>query len=150
MTAIEAFPTSLAAKIARVSVDTLENWRRRQILLPSVATTARGRGASCGYTFRDLVAIRVLVALRDAGIDPRGLRRVVDYLRHRKGLSATDALASTLLITDGHDVYELDGSTFPTSALRRPGQTVFHGVVLDILVAELQRDTRAAVKTKAA
>lgn len=149
MTIEEPFPTTLAAKIARVSVETLENWRRRQILQPSGAMTSRRGGPACGYTFRDLVAIRVLVALSEGGIDLRALRRVVDYLGKRKGLSATDAIASTLLITDGHDVYEIDGNT-PVSALRRPGQTVFHGVVLDTLVAEVQRDTRAALKTRAA
>jgi DNA-binding transcriptional MerR regulator len=142
----DGFPSALAARLARVSVETLENWRQRKILSPSgVPTRGRG-GARCTYSFRDLVAIRVLVALREGGIDPRALRRVVEYLRGRKGLSATEAIASTLLITDGHDVYEIDGSIPPMSALRRPGQTVFHGVVLDTLVTELQRDTRKALK----
>jgi DNA-binding transcriptional MerR regulator len=140
--ATETFPTLVAAKIARVSAKSLMNWKERGILMPSVET---GPSRPCFYTFRDLVAIRVLVALREGGIDPRGLRRVVDYLRKRKGLSSTEALASTLLITDGHDVYEVDGEA-SISALRRPGQAVFHGVVLDTLVSELQRDARAAMK----
>ena len=125
---------------------TLANWNRRGILVP---TLAAGPRAERFYTFRDLVAIRVLVALRDGGIDPRGLRRVVEYVRRRKGLSATEALASTVLITDGHDVYEQDGST-TLSALRMPGQTVLHLVPLGSLVSELQRDASAIAKATAA
>ncbi len=139
----EAFPTVIAAKIARVTPSTLDNWNRRSILVPTLES---GTGpAPRLYTFRDLVAIRVLVALRDAGIDPRGLRRVVEYLRKRKGLSATDALASTILITDGRDVFELEG-TASISALLRPGQAAFHGVVFHTIVGEVQRDVRAATE----
>ncbi len=139
----QAFPTNLSAKLTRVSPKTLTNWNTREILVASLASGDRAKPRL--YTFRDLVAIRVLVALRDGGIDPRGLRRVVDYLRKRKGISATDALASTVLVTDGHDVYEVDG-TSSVSALRMPGQTVLHLVPLATLVSELQRDTRAALK----
>ena len=121
---------------------TLENWRKRDVLVPTIATGPAPSPRR--YTFRDLVAIRVLVALRDGGIDPRGLRKVVEYLRKRKGLSATEALASTVLVTDGHDVYEVDGAT-SVSALRMPGQTVLHLVALDSLVSELQRDARAVM-----
>jgi DNA-binding transcriptional MerR regulator len=138
-----SYPTPIAAKVAGVTADTLDNWARRGILVPTTATGPKPQPRL--YTFRDLVAIRVLVALREAGIDPRGLRRVVEYLRKRKGLSATDALASTLLVTDGHDVYEVDGSA-SISTLRKPGQAVFHVVALDSLVSEVQRGARAAMK----
>ena len=134
------FPRATAAKIARIPLTTLDNWNRRGILSPS-GETARPANA-CRYTFRDLVAIRVLVALRNAGIDLGGLRRVVEYLRKRKGLSAAEALASTVLITDGHDVYEqLDGA-ISVSALQKPGQAVFL-IPLGCLVGEVQRDARA-------
>jgi DNA-binding transcriptional MerR regulator len=140
------FTTATAAKITHVSRMTLENWRKRDVLNPTVSTGPAP--APRLYTFRDLVAIRVLVALRDAGIDLGGLRRVVDYLRKRKGLSATDALASTVLVTDGHDVYEVDeiNGAVSVSVLRMPGQTVLHLVPLGPLVSELQREARAAMK----
>jgi len=140
VTPSERYPTPLAAKVAGVTADTLDNWARRGILVPTTVTGPRPQPRL--YTFRDLVAIRVLVALREAGIDPRGLRRVVEYLRKRKGLAATEALASTVLITDGHDVYEVDGSA-SISTLRKPGQAVLHLVALDALVSEVQRDARA-------
>jgi DNA-binding transcriptional MerR regulator len=140
MTTYETFTSAVTAKIARVTLATLDNWSRRGILAPSIAAPAPHPRR---YTFRDLVAIRVLVALRDAGIDLGGLRRVVEYLRKRKGLSATEALASTVLITDGRDVYEVEEDV-RISALRKPGQAVFHVVALSTLVSEIQRDARAA------
>lgn len=140
MTTSGSYPSPIAAKVAGVPVTTLDNWNKRGILVPTIATGPKPQPRL--YTFRDLVAIRVLVALRDAGIDPRGLRRVVEYLRKRKGLSATEALASTVLITDGHDVYEVDGAA-SISAFRKPGQAVLHLVSLDSLVREIQRDARA-------
>jgi hypothetical protein len=69
----------------------------------------------------------------------------VEYLRKRKGLSATEALASTSLVTDGHDVFELEGDV-TLSALRRPGQRVVFVVPFDELVTELQIKARAALQ----
>jgi DNA-binding transcriptional MerR regulator len=141
MTTPETFTSANTAKIARVTLATLDNWSRRGILAPSITAPAPHPRR---YTFRDLVAIRVLTALRDAGIDLGGLRRVVDYLRKRKGLSATEALVSTVLITDGHDVYEVEEDV-PISALRKPGQAVFHVIALGTLVREVQHDARAVL-----
>ena len=140
---IGAFPRLLAAKVTGVTPATLDNWNSRGILDSTVAPGPPPQARL--YTFRDLVAIRVLVELREAGIDPRGLRRVVEYLRKRKGLSATEALASTSLVTDGHDVFELEGDV-TLSALRRPGQRVVFVVPFDELVTELQIKARAALQ----
>ena len=140
---IGAFPRLLAAKVTGVNPATLDNWNSRGILDSTIAPGPTPQARL--YTFRDLVAIRVLVELREAGIDPRGLRRVVEYLRKRKGLSATEALASTSLVTDGHDVFELEGDV-TLSALRRPGQRVVFVVPFDELVTELQIKARAALQ----
>ena len=140
---IGAFPRLLAAKVTGVTPATLDNWNSRGILDSTIAPGPPPQARL--YTFRDLVAIRVLVELREAGIDPRGLRRVVEYLRKRKGLSATEALASTSLVTDGHDVFELEGDV-TLSALRRPGQRVVFVVPFDELVTELQIKARAALQ----
>jgi DNA-binding transcriptional MerR regulator len=137
----EGFPTPVAAKLTGVSVKTLENWDSRAFLKPTIAE-AGGRGVSRIYSFRDVIAIRVVCELRDAGISLSSLRRVVKYLRARKGLSANEALASTSLVTDGHDVFELEGKV-TLSALRRPGQRVVFVVPFDELVTELQAKARA-------
>lgn len=137
----EGFPTPVAAKLTQVSVGTLENWDHRGFLKPSIRA-ARGHGVARVYSFRDLIAIRVADDLRSKGINVRALARVVDYLRKRKGLSASDVLASTMLVTDGHDVYEVDGDA-RVSTLRHPDQSVLM-VPLGRLVAQIQASMLAA------
>jgi len=135
----EAFPSSLASKLTGVSTTNLENWARRGVLTPSI-TAARTHGVSRVYSFRDLVAIRTIGELQRAGFTVRQIGRVVDYLRKRKGLSTADVLASTLLVTDGHDVYEADGEA-RTSTYRKPGQAVLL-LPLGFYVMELEKGAR--------
>ncbi len=136
----DGFITEVAAKLGGVSTDVLENWYNSKLLRPSIP--APRRGVSRRYTFRDVIAIRVLRELRAGGIAGESLRRVLKYLRSRRGLSATEVLASTSLITDGHDVYEVEGDVL-LSTLRRPGQRLLFVLALDELVTELQTKARA-------
>jgi DNA-binding transcriptional MerR regulator len=140
--AAEGFPTPIAAKLTGVSMGNLDKWYRTGFLIPSVAD-APSRGVSRVYGFRDLVAIRVVLELRDQGISLQSLRRVVEYLCSRKGLTSTsEALASSTLISDGEDVYEVEGDA-RISALRRPGQRMLLMVPLGELVTELRAKARA-------
>jgi DNA-binding transcriptional MerR regulator len=135
------FTTEIAAKLAGVTRATLENWDRSGFLSPSVP--AKRRGVSREYSFRDVVAIRVARELKQEGIPLQALRKVVAYLcARRTGLTPSDALASTSLISDGRDVYEIEGDV-STSTLRRPGQRMLLMVPLGELVAELQAKARA-------
>jgi hypothetical protein len=70
------------------------------------------------------------------------LRRVVAYLRARDGLSATDVLARTNLVTSGDDVYEVDGDiTLHVPSGQR--MMVHVTIPLDQVVLEVQRKARA-------
>lgn len=140
MVAPDGVVIEVAASLGGVTRDMLGNWDRSGLLRPSIP--AKRRGVNRRYSFRDLVAIRVVAALRSKGITHRSLRKVVEYLSARMGLSPTEALAATTLVTDGSDVYEVDGEV-SISALRRPGQRVLLMVPLDELVAELQAKARA-------
>jgi DNA-binding transcriptional MerR regulator len=140
MDLLDGFPTDVAATLGNVTPKMLENWGATGFLAPSVP--AKRRGISRRYSFRDVVAIRVVGQLRAEGIPLQALRKVVQYLCARTGLSPTEALASTNLVTDGRDVYEVKGEV-SISTLRRPGQRMLLVVALDELVAELQAQTRA-------
>jgi DNA-binding transcriptional MerR regulator len=137
----DGFPTPIAAKLTGVSVDVLDAWDRRGFLRASIRP-AGGHGVARVYGFRDLIAIRIARDLTHEGISLQGLRRVVAYLCARKGLTPTDALASTSLVTDGRDVFEIEGDV-STSTLRRPGQRMLLMVPLGEVVAELQAKARA-------
>ena len=70
------------------------------------------------------------------------LRTVVAYLRKRKGLSATEALAKAVLVTDGRDVFELEDGSFSFSTLSKPGQGSFYVVMLGKFVTQMQDEAR--------
>jgi DNA-binding transcriptional MerR regulator len=135
------FTTPEVAKIARTTVGTLDTWHRTGFVSPSIASTP-GRGTSRRYTFRDLVAIRTALELRDAGISMPLLKRVVAYLREHKGLSATEVLASTNLVSDGQDLFEVNEDA-TISTLRKAGQRVVFVVPLAEIVSEIQNEARA-------
>jgi DNA-binding transcriptional MerR regulator len=134
------FPTAVAAKLTGATIRTLSNWDARGVFHASIQD-AGGHGVPRRYSFRDLVAIRVLREFTERGIPPLALRKVVAHLCAHKKLSPTEALASTNLVTDGHDVYEVHGET-SISTLIRPGQCAFLVVALDELVADIQAKAR--------
>jgi len=140
MIELDGFAIEVAASLGGVTRDMLANWDRTGFLLPSVA--AKRRGVARRYSFRDVVAIRVVGELRAKGITHQALRKVVEYLCARTGLSPTEAIAATNIVTDGHDLYEVNGDV-SVSALRRPGQRMLLVVPLDELVTELQAKARA-------
>lgn len=133
------FSTPTASKLTGVTAKTLENWAQRGFITPTFVAFP-GTGARRVYSFRDLIAIRVAADLRARGIDVRHMQKVVDYLRKRKGLdlTASDVLASAILVTDGRDVYEIDGNA-RVSTLRHPDQSVLM-VPLGRFVAKIKAD----------
>ena len=57
-------------------------------------------------------------SFRGAGVTLQMLRKVVAYLRARDGLSATEVLARTNLVTDGERVYEVEGDVWNPASER--------------------------------
>jgi DNA-binding transcriptional MerR regulator len=134
------FDADEAAKLTKVDAAKLAVWERTGFLRASMP--AKRRGVSRRYTFRDVVALRVAGELRAGGVSLHMLRRVVAYLRARDGLSATEVLARTNLVTDGERVYEVKGDV--TIQLPNGQRTMNVTIVrLDAVVREVQQMARA-------
>jgi DNA-binding transcriptional MerR regulator len=138
---MDGYSLTQSSRLAQVGQHTLLNWDRSGFLSPS-GKSERGRRL---YSFCDIVAIRVASQLREAGVSLQGLREVVRYLRDRNDVSTspTEVLASSVLVTDGRDVFVVEDGSFAFSTLRRPGQRAFHVVMFGELVNEIQSDARA-------
>src|SRR5262245_5041058 len=67
-------------RITGVTYRQLDHWARREIVAPSVRS-ASGSGSRRLYSFRDIVAIRMLKRLTDAGVSLHNLGRAVETLR---------------------------------------------------------------------
>ncbi|MGI8960603.1 MAG: MerR family transcriptional regulator [Bryobacteraceae bacterium] len=120
--ATESFSTGEAVRITGVSFRNIDYWARTKFIVPSIAD-ARGTGTERKYSFSDLLALRVARELREAGVSTKSLRRIVDFLRTRRGV--TQPLAGCRLIVTGSDVQIATSNEKMMSALVRPGQTSF-------------------------
>ena len=93
-----------AAKIVGISYRQLDYWARTGLVRPSLAD-AKGSGSRREYSYRDLLELRVIKSLLDAGIKLESVRTAFDYLREHVD---TDIAAAHLVIS-GSDVVLCDG-----------------------------------------
>lgn len=117
--------------IVGISYRQLDYWARTDLLRPSLAQ-ARGSGTKRSYSYRDLVALKVIKSLLDAGIALATARTAIDYLRDHLGSD----LASASLVLDGsRSVLARNGDDIVD--LVRHGQGVLNIVPLGPVVDEL-------------
>lgn len=131
-----------AAKIVGISYRQLDYWARTDLVRPSL-TDASGSGSRRAYSYRDLLELRVIKSLLDAGIKLESVRKAFDYLREHVD---TD-IASAHLVISGSDVVLCDGDQL-IDVMRRGGQGVLNilaiGGVKDHLDAQLVDSPRPA------
>jgi len=134
-----AFTAGQACRLSGVAYRTLDYWAASGFVSPSTQE-ADGKGTWRGYSFLDIVQLRVAQRLREAGISLQGLRKVQQRLRQEHTLDAP--LAQTYLLTNGRDVFEVKrGQREVWSLLRQPEQRGFPWVILDLseTVAEVRK-----------
>jgi DNA-binding transcriptional MerR regulator len=137
----ESFSAGEASRIAGVPYRNIDHWARTKFIVPSISD-ANGTGTERKYAFDDLVALRVARELRQAGISTQALRRVVQFLKVKRG--QRNPLAESRLVVVGSDVQMVNGCKELESLLNRPGQAVF-AFMLDLgrTVKEIKRDVQA-------
>jgi predicted RNase H-like HicB family nuclease len=74
------FGASAVLKLTGISYRQLDYWARTGLVGSSIRQAA-GRGSRRVYSFPDLVALRVVARLLDAGISLQTVRRAVQYLQ---------------------------------------------------------------------
>ncbi len=111
-------------KIVGITYRQLDYWARTDLVRPSVMD-ANGSGTQRLYSYRDLVELKVIKQMLDAGISLQSARKAVESLR---GFS--DDLASVRIVIQGPNVV-LAESDEHVMDLLRGGQGVL-SVVLDI------------------
>jgi hypothetical protein len=141
------FPRLIAARLGGVSTTTLTTWDVSEFLSPATPSCGSGPGGGGRYTFRQLVAIRVVGALTQIHTrEP--FRALVRYLSARPGLSPTTPLEPTTLVTDGRKVWELaPGTTLSSLWDRASSPPLLFLVPLDEIVAKLQLKALAYLQT---
>ena len=86
---------SQAAQIAGITYRQLDYWARTNLIRPSL-TDAKGSGSRRSYVYRDLLELKVIKQLLDAGIKLESVREVFNYLRSHVD---TDIAAAHIVIS---------------------------------------------------
>ena len=90
-----------ACSAAGITYRQLDYWARTFLVEPSVRT-ASGSGTQRLYGFRDILVLKIVKRLLDAGVSLQNIRTAVDHLRTR---GVTD-LETITLMSDGASIYE--------------------------------------------
>jgi DNA-binding transcriptional MerR regulator len=122
-------PTACSA--AGISYRQLDYWARTGLVLPTVRT-ATGSGSQRLYSFKDILVLKVVKRLLDAGVSLQNIRVAVEVLRTR----GVDDLAQITLLSDGTTVYACTSSEEVVDLLRG-GQGVF-GIAVSGALRELR------------
>ncbi|MFI6761002.1 MerR family transcriptional regulator [Micromonospora sp. NPDC050417] len=114
-----------------ISYRQLDYWARTTLVVPSIRD-ASGSGTQRLYSFRDLVVLKVVKRLLDAGVSLQNIRKAIEALRSR----GVGDLAGITLISDGTTVYECR-SPEEVVDLLQGGQGVF-GIAIGGAFKEIQ------------
>jgi DNA-binding transcriptional MerR regulator len=120
--------------IVGISYRQLDYWARTGLVTPSIRRAA-GSGSQRLYSFEDLVRLRVVKRLLDAGVNLERIRVALDEL-----VAQGRSLNDVTLASDGRTVYAIDDDRQLLDLLRR-GQGVF-AIALEPLVDELRGEVR--------
>ena len=90
-----------ACQVVGITYRQLDYWARTGLVAPSIRSAA-GSGSQRLYSFKDMLVLKVVKRLLDAGVSLQNIRKAIDTLRSR-GVSD---LAGITLISDGTTVYE--------------------------------------------
>ena len=123
-TRVSTFSGTQASKIVGITYRQIDYWARTGLVRPSI-TDATGSGSRRRYTYRDLLELRIIKQLLDAGIRLESIRDVFAYLRDH---IETDISAAHLVI-DGSSVVLCNGDELID--VLRHGQGVLNILPMD-------------------
>jgi DNA-binding transcriptional MerR regulator len=130
------FSGTTVCRVTGVTYRQLDYWARTDLVTPSISP-AHGSGSKRRYSYSDLVEVKVIKSLLDAGVSLGRTRQAVDCLRNSLGVD----LGSASLILSGAKTV-LAHSNGEIVDLLRGGQGVFNVVPLAGVVAELDHTIR--------
>jgi DNA-binding transcriptional MerR regulator len=126
----EGYRVPDVTRVVGITYRQLDYWARTGLVTPSIRD-AGGSGTQRLYSFQDLVELRVIKKLIDAGVSLQRIRKAVKFLREHMGAGPT----GITLLSDGSSVYACESEDEVIDLLRR-GQGVF-AIALDAVWDDL-------------
>jgi len=122
-------PTACTA--AGISYRQLDYWARTGLVEPTIRPAA-GSGSQRLYGFKDIIVLKIVKRLLDAGVSLQNIRAAVTHLRDR----GVDDLAELTLMSDGASIYECTNN-YEVIDLLAGGQGVF-GIAIGRVLVEVE------------
>jgi DNA-binding transcriptional MerR regulator len=122
--AVEGYRGPQVCKIVGITYRQLDYWARTDLIRPSLVD-AKGSGTQRLYSYRDLVELKVIKSLLDAGVSLKQARTAIDYLREHLG---EDIATANLVLNGSGSILARNGDELVD--ILRNGQTVFSVVAL--------------------
>ncbi|HMS12858.1 MAG: MerR family transcriptional regulator [Microthrixaceae bacterium] len=119
------------AEIVGISYRQLDYWARTDLIRPSLVDAA-GSGSRRQYSYRDLLELKVVKSLLDAGIKLEQVRHVFNYLREQLG---EDVATANIVISGTKSVLVRSGEELID--VLRAGQGVLNVLPLGGVKEEL-------------
>jgi DNA-binding transcriptional MerR regulator len=133
----EGFRGPQVCKIVGITYRQLDYWARTDLLRPSLQE-AKGSGTQRRYSYGDLLELKVIKQMLDAGIALQPVRRAVDYMREHLG---EDVATANLVLSETGSVLVRSGEEIID--LLRGGQ----GVLNIVPLAGVKQELDAAIFT---
>lgn len=124
-------------KLVGITYRQLDYWARTGLLTPSLQP-AHGSGSQRLYSFQDIVQLKVIKGLLDAGMSLNKVRQAMSTLRER--LQSDTPLTDVTLLSDGQTIYAAHSPDEVVDVLAK-GQGVFA-----IAVAPVQRELEGEIR----
>jgi DNA-binding transcriptional MerR regulator len=135
---VDAFTSHQASRLTGCTPRQLRYWDQVGLVFPSIQRTGGRSGVPRLYSFRDLVALRVVRSLLDGGMSLQRVRRAFEYLRRNAGLEGH--LSEVKLITDGVSIFKVARRKGEIIDALRDGQMAFF-----VAIDEIARSVDAEV-----
>jgi DNA-binding transcriptional MerR regulator len=128
------FRGPIVYKLVGITYRQLDYWARTGLVTPSVRA-ADGSGTQRLYSFTDVVELRIIKRLLDAGVSLRQIRDAIGYLRKESG---GKPLSDVTLMSDGNRIYACHSNEEVVDVLSN-GQAVF-GIAVGRVWADTEGD----------
>ena len=130
---LAGFRAPQVCKLVGITYRQLDYWARTDLLVPSLQA-ASGSGSQRLYSFTDVVQLKVIKRLLDAGMSLKKIRSAVEILSEQ--MDSDQPLADVTLLSDGHTIYAAHSEEEVVDVFRR-GQGVF-GIAIGPVQDEVQ------------
>ncbi len=131
---MDGFTALQASRFTGTTGNQLRYWDKIGLVKPGVQATGGRPGVRRLYSFRDLIALKVVKSLLDGGMSLQRVRRAYQYLRDNAHLD--EHLSSVKLITDGKSIFKVARDEGEILDMLRQGQMAFF-IAIDRIAGEV-------------